>query len=129
MKKYNLSQIMKRAHEIKKENKNNIWGLCLKAAWSETKKQKPEKEILVDSLNAKAAEANSHDNGYHYEVSIKDWENYGKSRTYFAIIETRDNSNHFSKKTYGFYDNQAQKYVADKYGDLTQDYAVSGSNM
>lgn len=31
---YNLSRIMKKAHEIKEENKLNVWGECLKMAWN-----------------------------------------------------------------------------------------------
>lgn len=31
---YNLSRIMKKAHEIKAENKLNIWSECLKMAWN-----------------------------------------------------------------------------------------------
>ena len=38
MKKYNLSKIMKRAWEIKKENVKNIFSICLKMAWAEIKK-------------------------------------------------------------------------------------------
>ena len=34
MGKYNLSRIMKKAHEIKAENKKNVWSECLKMAWS-----------------------------------------------------------------------------------------------
>lgn len=37
MKKYDLSEIMKRAWEIKKENKDNIFSFCLKMAWEEAK--------------------------------------------------------------------------------------------
>ena len=40
MKKFSLKNIMKRAWEIKKENKNNIFGLCLKMAWGEAKTPK-----------------------------------------------------------------------------------------
>ena len=38
MKKYNLSEIMKRAWEIKKEDNKNIFAICLKMAWEEAKK-------------------------------------------------------------------------------------------
>ena len=69
---------------------------------------------VITRLNAIADEANSHDNGYHYEVVARDWANYGKNRTYFTIVETRDNSKHYVKKDYGFYDNNADEYVAGK---------------
>lgn len=35
--KYNLTSIMKRAWEIKKENQDNIFAICLKMAWEEAK--------------------------------------------------------------------------------------------
>jgi len=38
MKKFNLSLIMKKAWEIKKQNKLNIFSICLKMAWKEIKK-------------------------------------------------------------------------------------------
>lgn len=47
MKKYNLSAIMKRAWEIKKENTANIFGICLKMAWAEAKE---EKEIVAENV-------------------------------------------------------------------------------
>ena len=40
MKKYNLSVIMKRAWEIKREHKDNIFATCLKMAWEEIKSPK-----------------------------------------------------------------------------------------
>ena len=131
MKKYNLSKIMKRAWEIKKEDCKNIFGKCLKIAWEEAKNpvEKSEKEILVDRLNKKAEEENNHNNGYHYTVCISNWEKYGKSRTYFSIFETRENSRHNKKISYGYYDNNSKKYVAEKYNDLTKNYSVSGKAM
>ena len=45
MKKYNLSAIMKRAWEIKKENERNIFSLCLKMAWEEEKELISSKNI------------------------------------------------------------------------------------
>ena len=42
MKKYNLSAIMKRAWEIKKEDERNIFSLCLKMAWKEEKEMENE---------------------------------------------------------------------------------------
>lgn len=35
--KYDLSKIMKRAWKIKKEDKQNIFGICLEMAWEEAK--------------------------------------------------------------------------------------------
>ena len=42
--KYDLSKIMKRAWVIKRKNKRNIFGLCLKMSWCEFKK------VLKDKL-------------------------------------------------------------------------------
>ena len=61
---------------------------------------------------------NSHDNGYHYKAVVNDWKNYGKSRTYFSIIETRDHSKHYAKTEYGYLDNQTGEYVRAKYSTL-----------
>ena len=43
--KYNLSQIMKRAWEIKRENRDNVFAICLSIAWEEARNMK-EKEIF-----------------------------------------------------------------------------------
>lgn len=79
------------------------------------------KEKLIKKLEEIVEELNSHDNGYHYDTIISDWENYGKSRTYFSYRETRDYSKHKIIKKFGFYDNQSGEYVAGKYGDLEND--------
>ena len=124
MKKYNLSQIMKKAWSLVK-GLGMTMSSALKEAWREAKSLKAQ---LIVKLEAIAAEANSHDNGYHYNVYMKDWANYGKSRTYFSIYETRDNSRH-KKISYGYFDNQGEKYVPEKYGDLTKNFTVSGAAM
>ena len=129
MKKYNLSRIMKRAWELVKKAGMTI-SSGLKQAWREAKEVKKNlKEQLIERLETIATEAGSHDNGYHYNVYVKDWANYGKSRTYFSIYETRDNSRHNKKISYGYFDNQAERYVPEKYGDLTKNFTVSGAAM
>lgn len=58
-KKYNLSKIMKRAWEIKREDKNNIFGLCLKMAWAEAKKPShPLKKQLIFSAEEQLKKIN-----------------------------------------------------------------------
>lgn len=114
MKKYNLSKIMKRAWELIKTFGFGI-SEALKKAWKEAKSTK---EQLINKLEAIVEEKNSYDNGFHYEAVVSDWENYGKSRTYFSIIETRDNSKHYSKTRYGYFDNQTEEYVREKYATL-----------
>lgn len=73
---------------------------------------------LINKLNEIVMENNSHDNGYHYEAVVKDWENYGKSRTYFSIIETRDHSKHYVTARYGYIDNQTGVYYPAIYANL-----------
>lgn len=54
MKKANLKGIMKRAWEIKREHKDNIFYLCLKMAWAEAKAVKCEiKEWFCNKLAEK----------------------------------------------------------------------------
>lgn len=125
MKRYNLSQIMKKAWSLVK-GLGMTMSSALKEAWREAKSLKAQLETKLEAL---AMEAGSHDNGYHYEISIRDWENYGKSRTYFSIVETRDNSKHYAEHNYGYFDNQTEKYFPAKYGDLTKNYTVSGVAM
>ena len=65
---------------------------------------------------------------YDYTVKANDWEKYGKSRTYFSIVETRKDgaSKHYSEKKYGFLDNITGEYKPEKYGDMTKDYTFGG---
>lgn len=86
------------------------------------------KEQLIENINTIAAEANSHNNGYHYNVKINDWANYGKNRTYFSIVETRDCSKHCKEKKYGFIDNLTGEYFPEKYADLTSGFDFGGNN-
>lgn len=109
MKKYNLSYIMKRAWVLVKGLGLTI-SEGLKNAWKEVK--------LIAKLREIVAEKNSHDNGYHYEEVVRDWENYGKSRTYFSFIETRDHSKHYAKTEFGYLDNKTGEYVRAKYATL-----------
>ena len=122
MKKYNLSNIMKRAWELVKGFNFSI-SLALKKAWSEAKSLK---EQLISKLNLLVKMQEGIGNGYHYEIVVKDWNNYGKSRTYFSIIETRDNRRHYKKFDYGYFDNQYEKYFPEKYNDLTKNYTLGG---
>lgn len=114
MKKYNLSNIMKRAWEMVKRAGMTI-SEGLKKAWKEAKCMKQQ---LINKLNEIVDEKNSHDNGYHYKAVVSNWENYGKSRTYFSIIETRDHSKHYAKTEYGYLDNQTDEYIRAKYATL-----------
>lgn len=118
MRKYNLHNIMKRAWELVKGFGFGI-SEALKKAWKEAKEMaKTLRDELIEKLEAIVEEKNSHDNGYHYELSVNDWKNYGKSRTYLSIIETRDNSKHYVKSDYGYVDNKSNEYVPHKYNRI-----------
>lgn len=60
MKKYNLSEIMKKAWEIKKQNLKNIFSICLRMAWKEAKEgviMKEEIKRLVETYRIQEQEA------------------------------------------------------------------------
>lgn len=78
------------------------------------------KRVLIKRIDEIVAEKNSHDNGYHYRAVVNEWENYGLSRTYFQIIETRDHSTHRAIAQYGYYDDLKKEYVPHKYNKLVQ---------
>lgn len=124
MKKYNLSNIMKRAWELVKKIGCSISD-ALKKAWSEVKSMKARLIQRMEMLAEKAEGIGD----FHYTVKVNDWENYGKSRTYFSIIRTRETSSHRSEIKFGYYDNQSEKYVpGNGCGcDLTENYDLSGS--
>ncbi len=84
------------------------------------------KNDIIKRINAIADLANSYDNGYHYEVKTSEWVKYGKDRTYFSIVETRDNSKHYVKKDYGYFDNNAEEFVP---GKASIDYTFSGEKF
>ena len=66
-----------------------------------------------------------------FDIVAKDWQNYGKDRTYLSIVERSKNysiSKHYKSRDYGYYDNTAGQYVAGK-NDLTKDYTFGGMNF
>lgn len=130
MKNFNLSKIMKRAWELKKENTDNIFGECLKMAWAEAKgtdEVKITREYLINKLEAKKAYAANRYN-YIYFAYANDWQNYGKDRTYFVIYEKSNTTKHNAKIDYGYFDNINKEYIPGRH-DLTDRYDVSGCIM
>lgn len=106
--KYNLSQIMKNAWKAVKELGMTI-SEGLKKAWKEAKKmEKTLREKVVAEIESIVETAKCE--GWNYTININDWENYGKSRTYFSVIETRNNSKHWAKYDFGFIDNLTDEY-------------------
>lgn len=65
---------------------------------------------------------------YDYEIKVRNWENYGKSRTYLSIVETSKNSKHYVERKYGYIDNQTGEYIPDK-NDLNNNFTFSGSRF
>lgn len=116
MKKYNRSEIFKKAWQLVKAFGMTI-SEGLKKAWKEAKTMSKRDEMIA-KLEALVAENNSHDNGYHYKAIVSDWENYGKNRTYLSYVETRDHSKHNVIKKFGYVDNATNEYVPEKYGKL-----------
>lgn len=123
MKKYNLSKIMKRAWELVKKAGMTI-SAGLKKAWKEAKNMEEtlREKVLkeAESLIAAAADV------YDYEIVENIWEKYGKSRTYFKIIETRRNSKRYASYDLGYIDNISGEYVAGKV-DVFGRYTLSGA--
>lgn len=118
--KYNKSEIMRRAWEIKKANATNIFGLCLKMAWEEAKAEveKITREKLVALINEFVAKKNNDSDGYYvYSASVKDWANYGKSRTYFSVYKRRADGWNSSRlhADFGYFDNKAMEYIPGKF--------------
>lgn len=64
--------------------------------------------------------------GWNYTINVNDWEKCGKSRTYFSVIETRNNSKHWAKYDFGFIDNLTDEYKAGKM-DAFGKYTLSGA--
>lgn len=85
------------------------------------------KSTILARLNA-IIENEGTAGGYHYNIEERDWENYGKSRTYYSIVATRDHSKYNAKVDYGYYDNQAEKYVPGK-RDINDNYSFGGSRF
>lgn len=59
---------------------------------------------------------------------VNDWENYGKSRTYFEIVLT-DHKGYYRRRRYGYFDNIEQKYVPTPASTLEKDYSFSGMRL
>ena len=130
MKKYNLSAIMKRAWELVKLAGWTI-SQGLKRAWKEAKEKMSEikEATLEEKVIARLQERiNLASDVYNYEIRTNLWEKYGKSRTYFKVIETRDHSKHYGERDYGYIDNITNKYVSGK-NDAFGKYDFSGNVM
>lgn len=109
MKRYNLSNIMKRAWGIKKIQKRLSFSECLKKSWAK------EKEIVAykDERNEmseidKATDAYEERTGYSCRYNR--WQKYGKDRTYISFWDNKGRR-HVEHKA-GYFDHQTKQYVA-----------------
>lgn len=82
-----------------------------------------------DRLNTIINATGDGDGTYKYTANIRNWENYGKSRTYFTVIETRTVGKHYAKYDYGYFDNIAGVYVKTTKNDLDENLDVRGSRF
>lgn len=131
--KYNLSTIMKRAWTIKKSNPQNIFGLCLKIAWTEAKgtveaEVKITKDYLVKKLEEKRVRTAERYSCFIYFAHANDWQNYGKDRTYFVVYEKSNVTRHNVKIDCGYFDNIKNEYIPGRH-DLTDKYDLCGRSM
>lgn len=123
MKKYNLSSIMKRAWDLVKKSGMTI-SSGLKKAWKEAKTvEKSLEEKVIDQVKSIISEASDI---YNYEIKTNLWEKYGKSRTYIKVVETRENSRHYTEYNFGYIDNVGNEYFSGKM-DAFGKYTLSGA--
>lgn len=86
------------------------------------------KRDCEERLNTILEESGKDCGVYHREIVMNDWANYGKSRTYFSIVETCNSSKHYVKRDYGYFDNISNTYVPGK-NDLNENYTFSGAKF
>lgn len=115
MKKYDLSTIMKRAWELVKKIGMSI-SSGLRRAWKEAKVLYELNDLIENATKA-----------FNYRIKESVWENYGKSRTYFKIIRTRDFSKHYSEYDFGYIDNKTGEYHPGKM-DAFGEFSLAGSH-
>lgn len=120
MKKYNLSEIMKRAWELVKKSALTI-GSALRQAWKEAKENMVEKsliEILKSNLEKMAYENPSIHAGMDRTVSAKYWEKGEAKRTYLAINCYTLAGRFKGSYKCGYVDMVTGKYVCGKYDEV-----------
>ena len=125
MKKYNLSNIMKRAWELVKKLGMTI-SSGLKKAWQEAKEMK---ENLVEELKANLEEMAYND--YHINLGIdrqvqsKVWEKNGQKREYLTIACFTGNGRFKGAYKCGYVDLVTNEYVCGKWDEvnaMTKEY-------
>ena len=113
MKKYNLSEIMKRAWEIKKQDSRNIFSLCLRMAWKEVKEMK---EDLLDTLKTNLEAMAFGDYHINLGVDRKVSTRESDGRTYLSIACYTANGRYKGAYKCGYVVDDT--YVCGKYDDV-----------
>ena len=110
--KYDRKAVMLRAWEIfhtLQGDRDAKLSHALKMAWAEAKAPKSLKEEIISKVEYIVSKASDR---YNYEIVVRDWANYGKSRTYIKVKETSNYSKHHKTYDFGYIDNIANTYVA-----------------
>lgn len=90
--KYDLKKIMKRAWEIKREDKDNIFGLCLKLAWGEAKKEEGGKKVVLEGSEKQVKWAE--------DIRSKVMDCIQELESYMSSVDVDDLPYDFYEKTY-----------------------------
>ncbi|MEQ2702346.1 hypothetical protein AAAV70_30010 [Hungatella hathewayi] len=113
MKKYNLSNIMKRAWETYRKFQSFATKLtfseCLRRAWAETKKAiETVAAVTLDTIKAAAHKLVL--GGEYEDVTFREWHGYDKSRVYIKAIR-RTLAGSLRVADCGYWDLDNSKYV------------------
>lgn len=95
--------------EIPEICKKLSFSECLRRAWAEAK-EALEKPVAITLAVIKAAAQKLVQFGEYESISFKDWENYGKNRTYIKAYRHTLAGN-LRVADCGYWDNHDSKYV------------------
>lgn len=122
-----MMNVMKRAWEIYRTltgDRIAKLSMALRQAWTEVKNVvKSVKDEVIEAIeNIINKSSNAR---YDYKIICKDWQNYGKDRTYIKVIESRkcDGKPH-ADYDFGYIDNKTNEYVSSKW-NANQRYTLS----
>ena len=118
MKKYNLSQIMKRAWELIKKAAMTR-SAALKQAWKEAKENNQDLVATLKATLETMAYGDYHINaGIDRQANVKMWEKGDAKRAYLAINCYTANGRFKGSYKCGYVDLVTNQYVVGKYDDV-----------
>jgi hypothetical protein len=126
--KYDRKAVMLRAWEIfhtLQGDRDAKLSHALKMAWAEAKAPKSLKEEIISKVEYIVSKASDR---YNYEIVVRDWTNYGKSRTYIKVKETSNSSKHYKCYDFGYIDNIANTYIAGN-KDANGNFNLAGAYL